>query len=214
MTPKTLRSAGVLFCLGLAAAVAWGQGNADADPGANPAPDPFALEHQRIDALRDQKTKAFDEQEKACASKFAVTDCENAIKAQRREMLADFRRQEVTINDAQRKQKAAQRTQATADKAADSALHQADVQAQAERGKTQEERQKDQDEKVLNHKNQAHAPVVKAPKTGSGPDAKTAEKNRQAYAEKLKDLEKRRQERDKNVREHGTSGPPLPQPVQ
>ena len=203
-----LRTIWLMLAFGLAGVPAWSQDAAEANPDA--AADRYAIEHQRIDSLRDEKTKAFDEQERACASNFAVTDCENKIKVQRRQMLADLRRQEIKVNEAQRKEKAAEQLRHDTDKAADNAQRAADMQAQAENGKTEEDRKKEQGEKVLNHKNQTHAPEVKAPKTPSGPDAATAEKNRAAYAEKLKELERRRQERDKNVQQHGTSGPPLP----
>ena len=213
MRHTVFRSSLLLLALSLGGAPAWSQGAADAAANES-TPDNYAVAHQRIESLRDQKSKVFDEQERACASKFAVTDCENTIKAQRREMLADLKRQELKINDAQRKEKAAAQLRRDADKAADNVRHEADVQAQTEHGKTEDERQKEQDEKVLNHKKQTHAPEVKAPKTSSAPDAATAVKNRAAYADKLKELERRRQERDKTVQQHGTSGPPLPQPPQ
>ena len=212
MTPMPFRACVLALVLSLVGVAGWSQEGAN--PAAESVSDHYAVERQRVEALRDEKNRVFDAQERACASKFAVTDCENTIKAQRREMLADLKRQEVKINDAQRKEKAAEQLRRDADKAADNAQREADLQAQTGHGKTEEERQKEQDEKVLNHKKQTHAPEVKAPKTSSAPDAKTAEKNRAAYADKLKELERRRQERDKTVQQHGTSGPPLPQPAQ
>ncbi len=200
--------AGLLLGFGLLQATAWCQEAADTQNVA--PPDHFAIEHQRIDELRAQQTKVFDEQLQACADKFAVNDCESKIKVQRRQVMADLKRQEVKINEEQRKEKAAEKLHSDADKAADNAKRDADTQAQAGQGKTETDRQKELDDKVLNHQQQAHAPVAKAPKTPSGPDAQTAEKKRQAYADKLKDLEKRRQQRDKDVREHGANGPPLP----
>lgn len=67
-----------------------------------------AAQRARIAAERSQAQATFRDQEKACYRKFAVTDCLNAAKAQRRQVLADLRRQEISLNDAQRKRKAAE----------------------------------------------------------------------------------------------------------
>jgi colicin import membrane protein len=62
----------------------------------------------RIAAERSQADATFRAQEKECYGKFAVNDCLNAAKAQRRHVLADLRRQEISLNDAARKRKAAE----------------------------------------------------------------------------------------------------------
>lgn len=49
----------------------------------------------------------FDAQERVCYQRFAVNDCLNDSRRTRREVMADLRRQEVLINDAQRKRRAA-----------------------------------------------------------------------------------------------------------
>jgi colicin import membrane protein len=67
-----------------------------------------AAQRARIASERAQAEAVFSAQEKACYRKFAVTDCLNAAKAQRRQVLADLRRQEVSVNEAQRKRKAAE----------------------------------------------------------------------------------------------------------
>ena len=65
-----------------------------------------AAQRARIAVERGQAEAAFRTQEKACYGKFAVNDCLNAAKAQRRQALADLRRQEISLNEAQRKRKA------------------------------------------------------------------------------------------------------------
>lgn len=67
-----------------------------------------AEQRARIAAERGRAEAVFREQEKACYAKFAVNDCLAAAKAQRRQVLADLRRQEVSLNDAQRKRRAAE----------------------------------------------------------------------------------------------------------
>lgn len=80
--------------------------------------DSAAAERGRISAERDQVEASFRIQEKACYSKFAVNDCLKALRAQRRETLADLRRQEISLNDADRKRKGAERQRALEEKAA------------------------------------------------------------------------------------------------
>jgi colicin import membrane protein len=67
-----------------------------------------AQQRTRIASERARAEAVFREKEKACYARFAVTDCLAEAKAQRRQVLADLRRQEVSLNDAERKRKAAE----------------------------------------------------------------------------------------------------------
>jgi hypothetical protein len=71
-----------------------------------------AVQRSRIAAERAQAEAVFQEKEKACYARFAVNDCLAEAKAQRRKVLADLRRQEVSLNDAQRKRRAAEHLRA------------------------------------------------------------------------------------------------------
>ena len=68
-----------------------------------------AAEQARIRAERNQAEAVFLAEEKACYGKFAVNDCVDAARAKRREVLAGLRRQEIALNDAERRRKAAER---------------------------------------------------------------------------------------------------------
>lgn len=196
---------GIALAAVVLALPAWGQ-----EAAVSPM-DRFDQELQRIGNTRDQKTAELDAQDAACLKRFAVTDCQNKVAAQRRQMLADLKRQESTVKDAQRRQKAAEQVQRSAEKAAEKARHEAELQS-GEKGESDSDRQKAQDEKVQSHRQQAKpaAPKTSSPKLASGLDAKAQAKNRAAYQEKMQAAEKRRQERDQRVRDHGTGGPPLP----
>ncbi|MDB5880970.1 MAG: hypothetical protein JWP43_848 [Ramlibacter sp.] len=74
----------------------------DDDPGAS-------AERARLKSERTAADAAFKAEEKRCYGTFAVTDCLNAARALRRSALADLRRQETSLNDGERKRKAAQR---------------------------------------------------------------------------------------------------------
>jgi colicin import membrane protein len=76
---------------------------------AAPGDDEAKAERVRITAERAQAQARFTEQEKACYGKFAVNDCLNEARAQRRQVLADLKRQETALNDAERRRRAAER---------------------------------------------------------------------------------------------------------
>ena len=68
-------------------------------------------ERQRIAAERQQIEQRFAAEEAVCFQKFAVNDCRDASRARRRADLADLRRQEILLNDAERKRKGAEQLQ-------------------------------------------------------------------------------------------------------
>lgn len=67
-----------------------------------------AVERERIRQTRATQQAQFTAQEAQCYSRFAVNDCLIAVRAHRREILADLRRQEISLNDAQRKRRGAE----------------------------------------------------------------------------------------------------------
>jgi hypothetical protein len=68
-----------------------------------------AAERARIKAERDAVDARFKEQERACRAKFAVTDCIHDAQRARSAAIADLRRQERVLNDADRRRRAAER---------------------------------------------------------------------------------------------------------
>lgn len=68
-----------------------------------------AAERARIAAERGRVEADFKAQERVCWGKFAVNQCLSEAKAKRRAALADLRRQEIGLNDEQRKQRGAER---------------------------------------------------------------------------------------------------------
>jgi colicin import membrane protein len=78
---------------------------------AQPA-DGTAAERARIGAERAAADARLKEEEAACYKKFAVNDCVNEAKARRRAVTADLRRQELMLNDAERKRRGSERIRA------------------------------------------------------------------------------------------------------
>lgn len=193
----------LLACFGTAG---WSQGAPDVVVGGQ-------AERLRIDSIRQQKTAELDAEESSCLSRFAVTDCQNQVGVRRRQMLSDLKRQEAVLNEAERKQRGVEQLQQEELKAAENVQRQRDAQVRSEKS-VLEDRQKTQDDKQRSHRQRAQPVKSEAPaaKTGSVLDAETIEKNRQAYSDKQKALEKRRQERDQRLRDHGKGSQPLPLP--
>jgi colicin import membrane protein len=69
----------------------------------------ITAERARLKAQRNKVEAEFTAQEKACYGKFAVNDCLDAARAKRRDAVGDLRRQEIALNDVQRKRNAAER---------------------------------------------------------------------------------------------------------
>ena len=68
-----------------------------------------SAELERIKTQRQAVDARFAAEQKACQGRFGVNDCVDAARRARRDALADLRRQEVSVNDAERKRKAAER---------------------------------------------------------------------------------------------------------
>lgn len=138
------------------------------DPGA-------AAERARLTSERAAAEAAFKSEEKACYGKFGVNDCLNAAKARRRAALADLRRQETSLNDAQRKGKAAQRIRDDEERAA------------AERRREEAQRAKS----AQSHKQREAQAADKAATRASGDPARPAK-----AVQRREQLEQRKAEQD------------------
>ncbi len=66
-----------------------------------------AQQREWIEQTRAKYQAEFRQQEIACYQRFAVNDCLQDSRRTERELMADLRRQEILINDAQRKRRAA-----------------------------------------------------------------------------------------------------------
>ena len=74
-------------------------------------------ERSRIASERAAAQAGFDSQNTACYKKFWVNDCLDDVKANRLLVMSDLRRQEVALNDQERKAKGAQQLQKLEEKA-------------------------------------------------------------------------------------------------
>ena len=124
----------------------------------------------RIAAERSDAEAAFRAQEKACYGKFAVNDCLNAARAHRREVLADLRRQEMSVNDAQRKRKAAEHLNAIEERASPDKRQQ-DAQRRTAALEKQRERESAAAQKAAERSSKAQEAAGRAARDGARGDA-------------------------------------------
>jgi colicin import membrane protein len=97
------------------------------------APQPGSEEHtrqerERITAQRKSIEDNFATEQAACYQRFAVNDCLQDSRVRRRDALADLRRQEISLNDAERKQRGAQQTRKVEEKTSAQKQEQGDAQ--------------------------------------------------------------------------------------
>jgi hypothetical protein len=193
-----------IACLGSAG---WSQGSSGL------AVSETKAERARIEGVRQQKTAELDAEESACLSRFAVTDCQNQVGVRRRQMLSELKRQETILNAAERQLRAVEQLQRGDAKAADNLQRQLEAQANIDK-RALENREQTQSDKQRAHQLQAQPAKNQVPmvQSGSTLDAKTMETNREAYLEKQRSLEKRRQDRDRRLLDQGKDVRPLPLP--
>ena len=175
--------------------------------------DPLALARSRIEAQRQRETAQFDAQEQACASRFAVTDCVNAVHSQRRKLLAELKRQDDRLVDQQRQQRSQEQAAALQAKQQERARQQADATRAAQQEAV--ERKATSAEKSAQRPPApgASAPRPARPKTSAPVDAAALQQSRADYAHKQEEAQQRRARRDKHVQENKASQPqPLPVP--
>ncbi len=82
----------------------------------SPAATATRLERSRIAAQRQLDLARYAQQEKDCASQFLVNDCLVAVKAKRRQTLAELRRRELELNETERLRLAEQQGELTQQK--------------------------------------------------------------------------------------------------
>jgi colicin import membrane protein len=171
--------------------------------------DSFLLEQQRIDLQKQQAGDAFDVLEQACAGRFAVNDCVKEVKRQRIARMAALKRDQVALNNAQRKHRAIAQEARIADKATERTELEKENAATHPLG-TAEVRQREQAEKQ--HAHSAKAATTAPDQPNREPSRLTSAEeveNKAAYLQKLQEAEKKRQERAKRLSEKG-SAKPLP----
>ena len=190
----------LLFCLAMLAAALPAGAQTDTAEEA---------ERGRIAAERNQADARLAAQEVACYKTFAVNDCLTAARSQRRERLSDLRRQELSLNEAQRKRRSADRLRSIEER--NSAQKQEDVAVQREEAVTRQQDKKDALARRSAEREQsgASAPARAVRKPASHDSAEQLRRSQQ----RQQDAQERRDRVAKRLAEAARSGArPLPVP--
>jgi colicin import membrane protein len=177
-------------------------------------------ERARIAAEREQADMRFVVQEKNCYRKFAVNDCLKAARAQRRELLADLRRQELSLNDAERRHRSADRVHSL-----DRSAEQREEESEAQRAAAVARRRDKQEELAQRAADraqaQASAPVRAAKTQGDTRERQAAKAQRSLDTAAEQSRSEQRQQEAKEHKERVAKRlqdarkpdvPPLPTP--
>lgn len=152
-------------------------------------------ERLRISTERAALEAGFIRDEAACYQKFLVNNCLDEVRVKRRDAMADLRRQEISINDQERKARGAEQIQKTEDKASpEKQQEEADKRAEAMRdfdARMARDRQKNADRLKLeaNEKSNLETAAAKAKGAQAKESGRTA--RQAAAAEELKKYNER-----------------------
>ena len=161
-----------LFCCSLSLSAAMAQSPAQEK-------DSNALERSKIAAERARLEAGFQAEEAACKSRFAVNACLQEIRPRRNAAMADLRRQDLLINEAERKARGADQIQKTEDK---SSLERQQQRAEQEK-KAQQETERRSERNDQRGQSQAKSA---ADASANVEAAETRQKNSQSKAEEAK----------------------------
>jgi colicin import membrane protein len=193
---KKFTIAGVLMTLTLLASAQTAALLPSAEPGN------IETERARISAERGKLEAGFLTEDVACYKKFAVNNCLAKVNARRREALADLRRQEISLNDEERRIKGAEQLRRTEEKSLSEKQQEAansrakalqDTQSRLERDKNKQQERADSPSKAKANRD------ARAAKLKSNQEKAQAREDKRAAAveeaEKFNDRQKESQAR-------------------
>lgn len=185
------------------------------DTGAGP-PQPLDIEGERsrIQSERTREESLNVKEEAACYAKFAVTNCLGQVRVRRREALDKLRRQEVALNDAERKQKALEQIERIKENSSAQRLEEEAVRRLEAREAQQEREDRAAEKAAASGKAKSGQPAASSATKPieQGRTADDAAKEQQQYNDKLREAQEHRASREKiNKEKAGTSSKPLPE---
>lgn len=179
-----------------------------------PRPLDVESERSRIQAERAREEARYQAEEAACNARFAVTDCIRQVRVHRREALDKLRRQELVLNDAERKRKALEQIERSKEKSSAQRMEE-EAARRVEARAAQQEREERANQKASASMNvKSGQPAAKNVKNPIEPGLTVDDivKEQQQYNDKLRQAQEHRASREKiNKEKAGTSSKPLPE---
>lgn len=174
-------------------------------------PDALQTELDRIQAERVRQEANFAQQEAACYQRFAVNDCLRRVKAARRPVMEDLRRQEVAIQDERRRLRGIEQLQRLEEKASP-AVQQEAADKREEALRAHQERlgraEQKQAEKLQAEQDRLAAPPRgERDKSSDRPTAESRSADRLEFEEKQRQALENRARRDKALADKAAKPP-------
>jgi hypothetical protein len=174
-------------------------------------PDALQTELDRIQAERVRQEANFAQQEAACYQRFAVNDCLRRVKAARRPVMEDLRRQEVAIQDERRRLRGIEQLQRLEEKASSEVQQEAaDKREEALRAHQErlERAEQKQAEKLQAEQDRLAAPPRgERDKSSDRPTAESRSADRLEFEEKQRQAVENRARRDKALADKAAKPP-------
>jgi colicin import membrane protein len=167
---------------------------AAATAGAAPA-EGDATERERLKAARSAIQARYAQEEKACQDRFAVNDCLDRARRTRNAALAQVRKDELALNEAERQRRAAERQEAVDERHSPERLQAEEerrAKARAEQAE-REERAAEKRAKRAARQDAAAASPAQGEKEDKRPDAAEQAQNRARQDERAQEAEARKQ---------------------
>ncbi len=151
-------------------------------------------ERARIDSERSAARTRQAEEEADCQKRFAVTDCMNRTRRKWQPVLAEIKRQEVALNEVERKQRAAEQQRRLDDKVSPEA-QEAAAQRRAQALADHEARQLRAAEKASGPApaGKPRDPQAAGDRSGPGLTPGQADANAQAHARRVQEAQERKE---------------------
>jgi hypothetical protein len=171
---------------------------------------------QQLHEVRRTEEARFLALEQTCYTRFAVFDCLQQVRAQRRLVLDDLRRKEVALNDMERKKKAADQLEQIREKTsfekleAENSRRQEAMKAQIEREVSAANKKAEQLTKPSSNAKDKQSP----PALGASSPAENAAKNKLDFDRKIKEAQDHRESREKSRLEKKADKPAQPLPLE
>ena len=161
-----------LFCCGLSLGAAMAQSLAQEKTN-------NALERSKIAAERARLEAGFLAEETVCKSRFAVNACLQEIRSRRNEAMADLRRQDLLLNESDRKARAADQIQKTEEKSK--------LELQQQRAEQEKKAQQETERRSERHDQRGQSQAKSAADASANVEAaQTRQKNSQSKAGEAK----------------------------
>lgn len=165
-------------------------------------------ERARINADRARLEAGFLAEDAGCYKKFAVNSCLGEVNIRRREMMADLRRQEILLNDEERRTRGAEQIRKTEEKSSPEKLQEAADQrakAAADYQSRLEREKKKIEERATAKSNEQSSSEASAARLKGSQEKSQARSDKQAtsveeakkFGDKQKDAEERKAQHEK-----------------